>query len=80
MHISCLVKPHWIDRRCWQATGLKGKLFGGKSLILFGVPGQLPPVVVDKPLHHSRPSNSIAEQGFLAYKMFNNVVILAQSK
>ena len=51
------------------------KLFGGKSLILFGDPGQLPPVG-DKPLHHSRLSNSIAEQGFPAYKMFNNVIIL----
>ena len=64
-----------IDRSCRQATGSKDKLFGGKSLILFGDPGQLPPVG-DKPLYHSRPSNQIAEQGFLAYKMFNNVVIL----
>ena len=65
----------WIDRHCRQATGLKNKLFGGKSLILFGDPGQLP-AVGDRPLYHSRPSNEIAEQGFLAYKMFNNVVIL----
>ena len=50
-------------------------MFGGKSLILFGDPGQLPPVG-DRPLYHSRPSNEIAEQGFLAYEMFNNVVIL----
>ena len=39
----------WIDRHCKQATGSKDKLFGGKSLILFGDPGQLPPVG-DKPL------------------------------
>ena len=39
----------WIDRRCRQATGLKNTLFGGKSIILIGDPGQLPPVA-DKPL------------------------------
>ena len=65
----------WIDKRCRQATGLKDKLFGGKSIILIGDPAQLPPVA-DKPLYHSKPSNPIAEQGSLAYKMFNNVVIL----
>ena len=59
----------WIDRRCRQATGLKDKLFGGKSVILIGDPAQLPPVA-DKPLYHSNPSNAIAEQGFLAYNIF----------
>lgn len=43
----------WIDRRCRQATGLHEILFGGKSVILFGDPAQLPPVG-DKPLYHSR--------------------------
>ena len=42
----------WIDRRCRQATGFLDKLLGGKSLILFGDPGQLPPVG-DKPLFHT---------------------------
>ena len=39
----------WIDKRCKQATGYNDKVFGGKSLILTGDPGQLPPVA-DKPL------------------------------
>ncbi|CAB3981143.1 ATP-dependent DNA helicase PIF1 [Paramuricea clavata] len=37
----------WIDRldkRCKQATGSNDKVFGGKSFILTGDPGQLPPV------------------------------------
>ena len=65
----------WIDRRCKQATGCHHKPFGGKSLILIGDPGQLPPVA-DKLLHHSKPSNSIGEQGFHAYKMFDKVIKL----
>ena len=65
----------WIDRRCRQATGLKDTLFGGKSIILIGDPGQLPPVA-DKPLYHEKPSNPVGDQGYLAYKMFDKVVIL----
>lgn len=65
----------WIDKRCRQATGLTDELFGGKSIILVGDPGQLPPVA-DKPLYHSNPSNSLQEQGCLAYFMFNTVVKL----
>ena len=33
----------WIDRRR-QASGKKDQVFGGKSVILLGYPGQLPPV------------------------------------
>ena len=66
----------WIDKRCRQATGLTDELFGGKSIILVGAdPGQLPPVA-DKPLYHSKSSNSLQEQGYLAYFMFNTVVKL----
>ena len=41
----------WVDRRCKQATGCNDRVFGGKSLILTGDAGQLPPVA-DKPLYH----------------------------
>jgi hypothetical protein len=65
----------WIDRCCRQAIGLKDSLFGGKSIIMIGDPGQLPPVG-DKPFYHDQPSNPVAEQGYLAYTMFDNVVVL----
>ena len=65
----------WIDKRCKQATGCNDKVFGGKSLILTGDPGQLPPVA-DKPLYHAKPSNAVGEQGFQAYHMFDKVVTL----
>ncbi|CAB4011401.1 ATP-dependent DNA helicase PIF1 [Paramuricea clavata] len=65
----------WIDKRCKQATGYNDKVFGGKSLILTGDPGQLPPVA-DKPLYHARPSNAVGEQGHQAYHMFDKVVKL----
>ena len=66
----------WIDKRCRQATGNCSEVFGGKSIILVGDQGQLPPVA-DKPLYHSRPSSSISEQGHLAYRMFSTVVKLS---
>ena len=65
----------WIDKRCKQATGCNDKVFGGKSVILTGDPGQLPPVA-DKPLYHAKPSNAVGEQGFQAYRMFDKVVKL----
>ena len=65
----------WIDRRCRQATGLHEVLFGGKSVILFGDPAQLPSVG-DKPLYHSKPSSTIAKRGYCAYQMFDKVFIL----
>ena len=65
----------WIDRRCRQVTGLKEEIFGGKSVILIGGPGQLPPVA-DKPLYQAKPSSDICQQGYMAYLMFNNVVLL----
>ena len=64
-----------MDKRCKQATGYNDKVFGGKSLILTGDPGQLPPVA-DKPLYHAKPSNAVGEQGFQAYDMFDKVVKL----
>ena len=69
----------WIDRRCRQATGKNDQLFGGKSVILIGDPAQLPPVA-DKPLYHSFPSNPIGEQGYLAYHMFDKVILLTVNK
>ena len=65
----------WVDKRCRQATGLTDQLFGGKSIIFVGDPGQLPPVA-DKPLYHSKPSGALQEQGQLAYFMFTTVVKL----
>ena len=65
----------WIDKRCNQATGSNDKVFGGKSLILTGDPGQLPPVA-DKPLYHTKPSNAVGEQGYQAYHIFDKVVTL----
>ena len=58
----------WIDRRCRQSTGRKSELFGGKSIILTGDPHQLPPVC-DKQLCHSKPSSTVGEQGYYAYKV-----------
>ena len=55
----------WIDNCCKQA-GCNDKVFEGKSLILTGDPGQLPPVA-DKPLYHAKPSNAVGEQGCQAY-------------
>lgn len=65
----------WIDKRCKQAAGSHDKILGGKSMILIGDPGQLPPVA-DKPLYHSKPSSDVGEQGYQAYKMFDKVVKL----
>ncbi|CAB3978459.1 ATP-dependent DNA helicase PIF1 [Paramuricea clavata] len=65
----------WIDRRLKQSSGLQDKLLGDKSVILCGDPAQLPPVA-DKPLYHAIPTNGIREQGYLTYKMFDNVVKL----
>ena len=65
----------WIEKRCKQATGFNDKVFGGKSLILTGDPGQLPPVA-DKPLYHAKPSNAVGEHGYQAYHMFDKVVKL----
>ena len=68
----------WIDKRCRQATGIQDQIFGGISFIFFGDPAQLPPVG-DKPLYHSMPSGIIAEQGHLAYLMFNKVPVVKLS-
>ena len=65
----------WIDKRCKQATGCHNKVLGGKSLILIGDPGQLPPVA-DKPLYHAKPSSAVGEQGYQTYRMFDKVVKL----
>ena len=63
----------WIDQRCKQVSGCYDKVLGGKSFILVGDPDQLPPVA-DKPLYHAKPSNTVGEQGFHTYRMFDKVV------
>ena len=65
----------WIDKHCKQATGSHNQVLGGKSLILIGDPGQLPPVA-DKPLYHPKRSSAVGEQGYQTYKMFDKVVKL----
>ena len=65
----------WIDKRCKQATSSHDKILGGKSMILIGDTGQLPPVA-HKPLYHSKPSSDVREQGYQAYSMFDKVVKL----
>ncbi len=71
----CQVTFGWVDKRCKQATGCYNKVLGGKSFILFGDPGQLPPVA-DKPLYHTKPSNDVGEQGYQTYRMFDQVIKL----
>ncbi|XP_028419150.1 ATP-dependent DNA helicase PIF6-like [Dendronephthya gigantea] len=65
----------WLDKRCKQATGYNDKVFGGKIIDFNWNPGQLPPVA-DKPLLSAKPSNSVGEQGYQAYSMFDKVVKL----
>ena len=65
----------WIDKRCKQATGYCNKVLGGKSLILIGDPGQLPPVA-DKPLYHAKPSSDVGEQGYQTYKCLTKLLSL----
>ncbi len=57
----------WIDRRCRQATGLLQQIFGRKSIILIGDPGQLPPVG-DKPLYHNKPITQLANKDIMLNK------------
>ena len=64
----------WIDKRCKQATGCNDKVFGGKSLILTGDPGHLPPVA-DKPLYHARPS---IHQMLLVNKVVKHIICLTK--
>ena len=77
MNTPCLAKLLLVGLSsiAKQATGSNDKVFGGKSLILTGDPGQLPPVA-DKPLYHAKPSNAVGEQGYQAYHMFDKVVKL----
>ena len=77
LNIKSSETRHYINEYSMlgQATGSYDKILGGKSLILIGDPGQLPPVG-DKPLYHSKPSSDIGEQGYQAYQMFDKVVKL----
>ena len=63
----------WIDSRCRQATGLKDSLFGGKSIILIGDLHSYHQLEISLCTMTSHLINPIAEQGSLAYRMFDNV-------
>ena len=69
----------WIDRRLRQASGLMDETFGGFSLILVGDIAQLPPVL-DKPLYHSVPNDTMSLMGYCAYKKINLVVKLIDNQ
>ena len=64
-----------VERQPRQITGKVTEALGGKSIILIGDPGQIPPVG-DKPLFHLLPTNEIGEQGRFNYLLFDKVVNL----
>ena len=68
---------YWLDQRLQQATGLKGKRFGGISVILAGDPGQLPPVG-DRSLHlKPEPNGNInTHHGWCCYRDFRFAFVL----
>ena len=71
--------PCWVKLRLDGLTDVVDKQQGkiNSCLVenqLIGDPAQLPPVG-DKPLYHPHPSNSVGEQGYFAYHMFNKVVV-----
>ena len=65
----------WINRRCKHATGLETLPFGGISVILCGDIAQLPPIS-DQVLHHNKPKNDLAVEGYCMYQKFQTVVKL----
>ena len=69
----------WIDRRLRQASGLMNETFGGFSLILVGDTAQLPPVM-DKPLYHAAPADTMSLMGYCAYQKIYNVVKLIENR
>ena len=65
----------WINSRCKQASGLMHVPFGGKSIILVGDPGQLPPVC-DKPLYSTYSSTDMQLEAHALYLLFDKVIKL----
>ena len=65
----------WIDKRLRQITGKMHIAFGGKSIVLIGDPGRLPPVA-DKPSYHKQPTTEIQLQDSFNYLLFDKVVKL----
>ena len=67
-----------VDQRLRQAFPQCGnKILGGRSCLLFGDFGQLPPVM-DLPLYTSVSRSSLSDLGRSAYQLFDKAVVLTQ--
>ncbi len=67
-----------VDHRLRQAfPQCADRVLGGRSCLLFGDFGQLPPIM-DLPLYTSVSRSSISDLGRSAYQSFNKAVVLTQ--
>ena len=67
-----------VDKRLRQAfTSCANQILGGRSCLLFGDFGQLPPVF-DLPLFTTTQSSNLSDLGRTAYQSFNKAVVLTR--